>query len=707
MKQLHVSGRGNTVDSLANALATEITMMRDFRHINIVRYIGAAVVEKEGVVNIFQEWVPGGSVAHMLKTFGAFPQRVVATYTRQILLGLDFLHKKGIVHRDIKGGNVLVHENGTVKLADFGASTRVEFDKTQETDSIKGTPYFMAPEVLAESKYGRKGDIWAVGCTMIQMLTAQPPWKDRNLSTMVQLHLLLQNWTGPPPYDSQSVAQECRDVIEACFQRQSSSRPSAEALLDFRFLLENELDQSWGSQQLSLSGRVSFSGTSSGSDKGSNGQSGPVSDSGKVGSSSGSRVGGEDAFGDSATLQDIKMTIMRAVGGGARSNSVGWESIKGQEKGDGDMQFTEMVAKRISERQQQSEGVVVERIKPRAKGPGSEWDAAKDYHEEGARQLASVAERSHAPLIRYGGGNASDASPTTPSTSAPYNPYARGAKAPPPRKKVAERAEGKDEDILISNNAARPTSREAKETSTPTAMHSSRTAGTPSTPKSGTSSTASTPTRMHSGPRDQSTTPASPSLNRHRDDKPGGGIEAYRPLRVVTRPIGQPAPLNLKESESAEQSGGSRPGSRDKPRFVRLDHAARGQGSARDTEDCTPSPYVYADDTPSGRDEKDERPYSVPSSRSSGSARDRAKYVPVAAGEGGELLLHSSGSSPDYWECSFCRKENSPDLVEFCLHCAKVRVQKIVNSHLTTPTELNGGKISNSAGKSTSRASSK
>jgi len=90
--------------------------MREFRHVNIVRYIGAAVDEAEGVVNIFQEWVPGGSVAHMLKTFGPFPQRVVASYTRQILLGLSFLHKAGIIHRDIKGGNVLVHENGTVKV---------------------------------------------------------------------------------------------------------------------------------------------------------------------------------------------------------------------------------------------------------------------------------------------------------------------------------------------------------------------------------------------------------------------------------------------------------------------------------------------------------------------------------------------------------------------------------------------------------------
>jgi len=72
-------------------------------------------------------------------------------------------------YRDIKGGNILVDDSGIVKLADFGASSKIEFGETQETSTIKGTPYFMAPEVLSQSKYGRKGDIWAVGCTIIQV----------------------------------------------------------------------------------------------------------------------------------------------------------------------------------------------------------------------------------------------------------------------------------------------------------------------------------------------------------------------------------------------------------------------------------------------------------------------------------------------------------------------------------------------------------
>lgn len=159
-------------------MVQEIEFMRDLCHHNIVEYVGATVDENKGHLYIFQEWVSGGSLAHLLKRFGPFQEGVVQNYTRQILVGLIYLHENHIVHRDIKGGNILVDESGTVKLADFGASTRLmqagdSGFQTQTLREIKGTPYFMAPEVLSENKYGRKGDIWAVGCTMIQMLTGK------------------------------------------------------------------------------------------------------------------------------------------------------------------------------------------------------------------------------------------------------------------------------------------------------------------------------------------------------------------------------------------------------------------------------------------------------------------------------------------------------------------------------------------------------
>jgi serine/threonine protein kinase len=100
-------------------------------------------------VYIFQEWVSGGSVQSMLEQFGPFQIGVIRAYTRQILLGLQYLHENGIVHRDIKGGNILVENSGSVKLADFGASSKVSCgDSTQVNTGLRGTPYFSPPYVI-------------------------------------------------------------------------------------------------------------------------------------------------------------------------------------------------------------------------------------------------------------------------------------------------------------------------------------------------------------------------------------------------------------------------------------------------------------------------------------------------------------------------------------------------------------------------------
>jgi serine/threonine protein kinase len=249
---MNVSNQPQEVDNLLS----EIQLMRGLSHPHIVEYLGASVDTEKGVLYIFQEWVPGGSVQQLLQQFGPFTIGVVKEYTRQILLGLEYLHANGIVHRDIKGGNILVDANRTVKLADFGASTKLTaFNKTQDTTTIKGTPYFMAPEVLASSRYGRKGDVWAVGCTMIQMLTGEPPWKDRNLKGLVQLHLLLTSWDQGPPPCNVRLTPDARECLELIFKKVDTERPTAQELLSCRFMQqEDDLDESNNSASLMMSG---------------------------------------------------------------------------------------------------------------------------------------------------------------------------------------------------------------------------------------------------------------------------------------------------------------------------------------------------------------------------------------------------------------------------------------------------------------------
>lgn len=106
------------------SVEAEVGLLQQLDHPNIVRYLGTERTPK--ALNIFLEYVPGGSIASLLSKFGPFKESLVKVYSKQILLGLEYLHKNGIMHRDIKGANILVDNTGLVKLADFGASKKIE-----------------------------------------------------------------------------------------------------------------------------------------------------------------------------------------------------------------------------------------------------------------------------------------------------------------------------------------------------------------------------------------------------------------------------------------------------------------------------------------------------------------------------------------------------------------------------------------------------
>ncbi|CAI0559870.1 unnamed protein product [Linum tenue] len=131
-------------------LEEEVKLLKNLSHPNIVRYLGT--VREDDSLNILLEFVPGGSISSLLGKFGSFPESVIRMYTKQLLLGLAYLHNNGIMHRDIKGANILVDNKGCIKLADFGASKKVvELATINGAKSMKGTPYWMAPEVILQT----------------------------------------------------------------------------------------------------------------------------------------------------------------------------------------------------------------------------------------------------------------------------------------------------------------------------------------------------------------------------------------------------------------------------------------------------------------------------------------------------------------------------------------------------------------------------
>lgn len=228
------------------ALQQEMSILRRLRHENIVRYYGTS---REGCkLNIFLEYVPGGSLHSIIQKFGPLNEDLVSVYTRQILSGLHYLHRHNVIHRDIKGANVLVDDKGKVKLADFGASKRlnnivpqgsysesgtIEQNSTLMTRSLKGTVYWMAPEVIKQKGHGKQADIWSVGCTVIEMVTGKPPWSDFTDQVSAMYHIASCNKPPSLPHD---LSTPLKDFLLSCLKREHSKRPTAAQLLVHPFI---------------------------------------------------------------------------------------------------------------------------------------------------------------------------------------------------------------------------------------------------------------------------------------------------------------------------------------------------------------------------------------------------------------------------------------------------------------------------------------
>ncbi|CCI46775.1 unnamed protein product [Albugo candida] len=216
-------------------LGEEISLMENLNHSHIVRYKGSH--RTDNIFYIFMEYVPGGTIASMLKQFDAFSEPLIRIFVRQIVAGVAYLHRMGIVHRDIKGANVLVNEQGVAKLADFGCSkqlTDIQSTSLEESlRSIRGSVPWMAPEVVKQTGHDYKADIWSIGATMIEMATAKYPWPDSNNSWSTML--AIANATEPPPFPP-NLSQQAIQFLQQCMRINPAERATAEMLLLDPFL---------------------------------------------------------------------------------------------------------------------------------------------------------------------------------------------------------------------------------------------------------------------------------------------------------------------------------------------------------------------------------------------------------------------------------------------------------------------------------------
>ncbi|CAL8303026.1 misshapen-like kinase 1 isoform X6 [Gadus morhua] len=231
-------------------IKAEINMLKKYsHHRNIATYYGAFVKKSppghDDQLWLVMEFCGAGSVTDLVKNTkgSSLKEDWIAYICREILRGLAHLHAHKVIHRDIKGQNVLLTENAEVKLVDFGVSAQLDRTVGRRNTFI-GTPYWMAPEVIAcdenpDSTYDYRSDIWSLGITAIEMAEGAPPLCD--MHPMRALFLIPRN--PPPKLKSKKWSKKFMDFIEGCLVKTYPSRPSTEQLLKHTFIRDQPTER--------------------------------------------------------------------------------------------------------------------------------------------------------------------------------------------------------------------------------------------------------------------------------------------------------------------------------------------------------------------------------------------------------------------------------------------------------------------------------
>eukprot|EP01129_Flabellula_baltica_P002228 TRINITY_DN12062_c0_g1_i1.p1 TRINITY_DN12062_c0_g1~~TRINITY_DN12062_c0_g1_i1.p1 ORF type:complete len:482 (+),score=91.02 TRINITY_DN12062_c0_g1_i1:105-1550(+) len=214
-------------------LCTEINIMKQSTHSNIIQYYDSFIVETN-FLWVVMELMDAGCLTDMLELYPNFhlTESQVAYVCRETIQALAYIHEGHRIHRDIKSDNLLLNNYGEVKIADFGYAAQLTQEK-QKRNTVVGTPYWMAPELIRGHDYGTKVDIWSLGIMVVEMLQGEPPYM--KFPPLRALFLITTKGV-PPLKDPNAWSTDCHYFLDRCLEKEVSQRASAQELLETEFV---------------------------------------------------------------------------------------------------------------------------------------------------------------------------------------------------------------------------------------------------------------------------------------------------------------------------------------------------------------------------------------------------------------------------------------------------------------------------------------